>query len=108
MLLNVSLTGAPLTILLIVAAVALPVALALAWRRLPGRVGGAALRIGMIISCQAVAVLAAGIALNRAYLFYDSWDELLGHKGAAVRPPSPSPTRDSWCRRTAVKAGSAS
>ena len=80
-LLNVSLTGAPLTILLIVAAVALPVALALAWRRLPGRVGGAALRIGMIISCQAVAVLAAGIALNRAYLFYDSWDELLGHKG---------------------------
>jgi hypothetical protein len=65
--------------LLIVAAVALPIALALAWRRLPGRVGGTALRIGMIISCQAVAVLAAGIALNRAYLFYDSWDELLGH-----------------------------
>lgn len=81
MLLSVSLTGAPLTILLIVAAVALPIALALAWRRLPGRVGGAALRIGMIISCQAVAVLAAGIALNRAYLFYDSWDELLGQKG---------------------------
>ena len=76
-----SLTGAPLTILLIVAAVALPIALALAWRRLPGRVGGAALRIGMIISCQAIAVMAAGIALNRAFLFYDSWGELLGHQG---------------------------
>ena len=35
----------------------------------------------MIISCQAVAVLAAGIALNRAFLFYDSWGELLGHQG---------------------------
>ena len=81
MLLNVSLTGAPLTILLIVAAVALPIVLALAWRRLPGRVGGAALRIGMIISCQVIAVMAAGIALNRAFLFYDSWAELLGHQG---------------------------
>ena len=76
-----SLTGAPLTILLIVAAVALPIALALAWRRLPGRVGGAAIRIGMIISCQVIAVMAAGIALNRAFLFYDSWAELLGHQG---------------------------
>ena len=81
MLLNVSLTGASLTILLIVAAVALPIVLALAWRRLPGRVGGAALRIGMIISCQVIAVMAAGIALNRAFLFYDSWAELLGQQG---------------------------
>jgi hypothetical protein len=74
----VSLTGAPLTILLIVAAVALPIALALAWRRLPGRVGGAALRIGMIISCQVIAVMAAGIALNRAFCSTtpgaSSWD----------------------------------
>jgi enterochelin esterase-like enzyme len=75
---NVSLTGAPLTILLLAAAVALPIAVALAWRRLPGRAAGTALRIGMILSCQAVAVLAAGIALNRAYLFYDSWGDLLG------------------------------
>ncbi len=81
-----SLTGAPLTLLLIIAAVVLPIALALAWRRLPGRIGGAALRIGLILTCQAVAVLAAGIALNRAFLFYDSWDELLGHgqHGAVV------------------------
>ena len=72
--------------LLIAAAVGLPIALALVWRRLPGRLGGAVLRISMIIGCQAVAVLAAGIALNRAFLFYDSWDELLGHghAGAAV------------------------
>jgi enterochelin esterase-like enzyme len=66
-------------ILLIVTAIALPIALALAWRRLPGRLGGAMLRIGMIIGCQAVAILAAGIALNNAFLFYDSWDDLLGH-----------------------------
>ena len=81
-----SLTGTPLTLLLIIAAVVLPIALALAWRRLPGRVGGAALRIGLILTCQAVAVLAAGIALNRAFLFYDSWNELLGHSqhGAVV------------------------
>jgi hypothetical protein len=71
-------------IVLIVAAVALAVALALAWRRLPGRLAGAVLRIGMIIGCQAVAILAAGIALNRAFLFYDSWDELLGdHRDGA-------------------------
>jgi pimeloyl-ACP methyl ester carboxylesterase len=77
---NVSLTGAPLMILLIAAAVILPIALALAWRRLPSRVGGAALRVGMILGCQAVAVLAVFAAVNRAYLFYDSWDELLGHE----------------------------
>jgi hypothetical protein len=63
----VSLPGAPLMILLMTAAVVLPIALVLAWHRLPGRVGGALLRIGMILSCQAVAVLAAGIALNRAF-----------------------------------------
>lgn len=80
MLFSVSLTGAPLTILLVVAAIALPIALALSWRRLPGRIGGAALRIGLILCCQAVAVSAAGIALNRAFMFYDSWDELLGHQ----------------------------
>jgi hypothetical protein len=82
----VSLTGTPLTLLLVIAAVVLPIALALAWRRLPGRIGGAALRIGLILTCQAVAVLAAGIAMNRAFLFYDSWDELLGHSqhGAVV------------------------
>jgi hypothetical protein len=39
-------------ILLIIAAIALPIALALAWRRLPGRVGGAVPRIGMILGCQ--------------------------------------------------------
>jgi hypothetical protein len=78
----VSLTGAPLTILLIIAAIALPIALALVWRRLPGRVGGALLRIGIILACQVIAVFAAGIALNRAFLFYDSWDELLGHHRA--------------------------
>jgi hypothetical protein len=38
---NVSLTGAPLMILLIAAAVILPIALALAWRRFPGQIGGA-------------------------------------------------------------------
>ena len=56
-------------ILLIAAAVILPIALALSWRRLPGRVGGATLRAGMILGCQAVAVLAVFAAVNRAYLF---------------------------------------
>jgi putative esterase len=79
-LFNVSLIGAPLTIVLVIVAIVSPIALALSWRRLPGRVGGAALRIGMILCCQAVAVLAAGIALNRAFMFYDSWDDLLGHQ----------------------------
>jgi len=77
---NVSLTGAPLTISLIAAAVILPIALALAWRRLPGQIGGAVLRIGMILGCQAVAVLAVFAAVNRVYVFYDSWNELLGHE----------------------------
>lgn len=80
MLLIVSLTGAPLTILLIAVAVAMPIALALVWRRFPGRIPGAVLRIGVILGCQAVAVLAMGVAVNRAFLFYDSWDELLGRR----------------------------
>ena len=56
-------------IVLIAAAVILPIALALSWRRLPCRVGGATLRAGMILGCQAVAVLAVFAAVNRAYLF---------------------------------------
>jgi enterochelin esterase-like enzyme len=36
----------------------------------------------MILACQVIAIFAAGIALNRAFLFYDSWDELLGHSRA--------------------------
>jgi hypothetical protein len=67
-------------ILLIAAAVILPIALALAWRRLPGQIGGTVLRIGMILGCQAAAVLAVFAAVNRVYMFYDSWDELLGHQ----------------------------
>jgi len=70
---------------LLTAAVTLPIAVALAWRRLPGRAGGTVLRIGMILGCQAVAILAAGIALNRAFLFYDSWDELLGHHSTGAQ-----------------------
>jgi pimeloyl-ACP methyl ester carboxylesterase len=68
--------------LLIIAAIGLPIALALVWQRLPDRVGGILLRTAMILSCQVIAVFAAGIALNRAFLFYDSWDELLGHNRA--------------------------
>lgn len=57
----------------------LPVSCLLLWNRLGRRrsvrlVGRAAL----VVSCQLLAVVSAGLMLNRQYGFYTSWGELLG------------------------------
>jgi enterochelin esterase-like enzyme len=43
-------------------------------------VGGVAVRVVAVLLCQAVAVLATGVVLNRSFLFYNSWSDLLGRK----------------------------
>jgi len=82
----VSLTGAPLEIVLAVIALGLPILVALLWRRLPARMVGGLLRVLMIIGCQAIAIFAVAVAVNRSFEFYDSWDDLLGRQqpGQAV------------------------
>jgi enterochelin esterase-like enzyme len=80
-----SLTGTLLLVLLIVLALGGPVALGLTWRRFSGRVLGVVARIGIVLVCQVLAVAAVGVGVNRAYVFYDSWGDLLGRPADPVK-----------------------
>lgn len=66
-------------VLVAVLAVAVPVTTLLVWNRLGSNV---AVRIGarvlLIVLSQGLAVLLAGLMLNRSYDFYTSWSELFG------------------------------
>ncbi|MGI8457209.1 MAG: alpha/beta hydrolase [Propionibacteriaceae bacterium] len=107
-----SLTGSPLLVVLAVVAVGLPVGLAVRWRRTPAggsgrrRAGATALRAVAILVCQAVAVLATGVALNRSFVFYNSWSDLLGRQQtgqmAAVSAGTLVPTDGSQGRVVAL------
>jgi enterochelin esterase-like enzyme len=77
---EVSLTGAPLLVVLVVLAIAGPVGLTLGWRRLPKGVVGAITRLVTVLLCQAVAISAIAVAVNRSFEFYDSWNDLLGRR----------------------------
>jgi enterochelin esterase-like enzyme len=80
----VGLTGAPLLVLTALLALGLPVASLWLWQRLPGprpvRVGG---RLSLVVMAQAFAVLLALVSVNDQYLFFVSWQDLLG------APPTP-------------------
>jgi enterochelin esterase-like enzyme len=60
-------------------AIAAPLACLLLWNRLGPRawqrVSG---RTALVLTCQASAVLLVGLLVNRQYVFYTSWSELLG------------------------------
>lgn len=79
-LIPVSLAGYPLLIVLAVFALALPIALALGWRKLPHRLGAVILRVLVIILCQLLALAAVFVGVNRNFGFYDSWNDLLGRR----------------------------
>ena len=70
----------------VAAAVVLPLGTLLLWNRLRGpRPLRTALRLAMIGSCQATAVLLAGLVINNSFQLYDSWSDLLGRDGAPGR-----------------------
>jgi len=80
----VELTSTAFFVVMIVLALALPVGLALLWRRWARtRWGVASLVLGVLLA-QAVAVGAVAVGTNRAYGFYPTWDSLLGQQ---VAPP---------------------
>jgi hypothetical protein len=58
---------------------ALTVATLMSWGRLDSLTRWRwPIRVSMLVSCQVLAVGAAGLSLNRTYDFYVSWSELLG------------------------------
>ena len=75
----VDLLGTPLFLLTIALAVAAPVGALLLWGRVRGAGGvQVAQRLGLVVLCQLTAVLLASVALNREYVFYESWSDLFG------------------------------
>jgi S-formylglutathione hydrolase FrmB len=83
----------PLTIVLaLMLTVLAPVTCLLLWNRL-GSHRGARLagRAALVVSCQLLAVLSAGLMLNRHYGFYTSWNELLGRSSLPAVSPAAAP-----------------
>ncbi|TDD64158.1 esterase [Actinomadura darangshiensis] len=77
-----SLTGWPLTCLLIVAVVAVLAATVWGWGRLAGPgVRRIAARAGALVVCQALVTLTVLAVVNRHFGFYGSWGEVVGAAG---------------------------
>lgn len=83
-----SLTSTSLLIAVAVVAVALPVTLVVTWKRHPHGFLGGALRLVVVIVCQALAVTGVGLAANNSFGFYNSWSDLLGTKASSGTPVS--------------------
>lgn len=71
------LTGWPFLVAAVVLAAGAPVACLALWNRARGRLAAPA-RLLMIVSCQALALLVGGVAVNDYYEFYASWSDLVG------------------------------
>ena len=82
-----------LTILLVIAAIALTIWL---WPRLSAKsISTIASRIGLIVLCQVLALLSVGVNFNRSQVFYASWSDLVGGTGGytmASTAPVPVPS----------------
>jgi hypothetical protein len=62
----------------------------LLWNRLPGRrVAQLAGRVGLVLSCQLLAVAVAGLTVNARYGLYSSWSELLGRSALTIATAAP-------------------
>src|SRR4051794_41377554 len=82
------LTGVPLLVLTVLVALGAPVACLVLWNRTRGRVA-VAVRLLMIVTCQASALLVGGIGLNDHYAFYASWSDLVGGGTGGAAPIAP-------------------
>lgn len=78
------LTSTPFLVLLALATLGLPACLLVLWGRLRGpQAVKAGTRLGLIAASQCAAVLLALVAVNDQYLFFTSWQDVLG------APPAP-------------------
>lgn len=73
-----ALTGWPVVILVSTAALAIPGLLA--WRGRATRWRGKALTTLAVLGCQVLAIAAVGLAVNKQYVFYSSWSDLVGRE----------------------------
>ena len=95
----VTLTGGPLKGLLWLLAVGLPVSIVLLWSHVRGhRVVRTAQRLALVALAQSLAVLLTFVVVNDHYVFYASWDDLLGK---AAPPPAILPAHSSGPLRAA-------
>jgi S-formylglutathione hydrolase FrmB len=80
----VNLTGLPLLLLVGTLTIAAPLVTTLTWRRRgsgwPVVVG----RVAAVLGCQALAVATTFLAVNRDFVFYASWGDLVGHSAPAT------------------------
>lgn len=73
-----SLTGLPLLLLVGAATLVAPVVTGLVWRTGRHRRLGVLGRVAAVLGCQALAVSTTFLAVNRDFVFYSSWGDLLG------------------------------
>lgn len=96
------LTSRGFWVLLLAVAVAAVAGAVLLWPRIGGpRPVRVAARVGMIVLCQATAILLVMVTVNNDNGFYASWDDLLGNantggRAAAGPAASPAPGRPDY------------
>ena len=80
-----SLTGLPLLLLVGAAALAAPVVTGLTWRRSGDGRSAVLVRVVAVLGCQALAIATTFLAVNRDFVFYASWADVIGRSapGAA-------------------------
>ena len=91
------LTGRPLQIMAVVAAILLPLLIAYLWSRRRSHSGnplrrglGALGRLGVVLLAQVTAMLALFLYVNNQYDFYASWNDLLGIQDTAPQRLNPA------------------
>ncbi len=73
-----SLTGLPLLLLVGTLTVAAPLITTWTWRRRGSRWSSVLGRVAAVLGCQALAVATTFLAVNRDFVFYASWSDVLG------------------------------
>lgn len=91
---EVSLTGLPFLVVLLLLAVALMAGTLISWDRWPGRLALPA-RILSLVLMMVLGAALAGDAVNRSFDFYSSFGDLLGLRSAASTPVTASGPRQS-------------
>ncbi|HEY0238185.1 MAG TPA: alpha/beta hydrolase-fold protein [Friedmanniella sp.] len=77
-----SLTGWSLFLVVVLATIAAPLVTTLTWRREGSRRSLVVARVAAVLGCQALAVATTFLAVNRDFVFYASWSDLLGTSAA--------------------------
>jgi enterochelin esterase-like enzyme len=85
-----SLTGTPLLMLAVLAAVISPALTAVLWSRVRGVPTVQLLqRLSLVLLCQVSAVLMTALLVNNEFSLYDSWSDLFGQNPVAATGPLP-------------------